>query len=196
MFTGIINNTGKIHKWQPTQDGGILYIKPKRKFTGVKTGESIAINGCCLTVTSYKNNVLQFDVSDETMRKTALGAYEKSDTINMERAMQAKDRFGGHFVLGHVDGVGKIKSVKEEAGSVKYTVSFPKKHAALLIEKGSVTIDGISLTVCDLKAGQFNAYIIPHTIKETHLGQIKVGSQVNLEFDVLGKYVLRQAEAA
>jgi len=189
MFTGIITNTGRIKKWQPTKDGGRLFIQPQKKFTKIKIGESIAINGCCLTVVTDKKNVLEFDVSDETMRKTALHKFNKGSKVNLERAMKANDRFGGHFVLGHVDVVGKITKIKCNAGSVEYTLSYPKKFSHLLIEKGSVTVDGISLTVCDLKKSSFNLYIIPHTLDETHMPALRKGDLVNLEFDVLGKYV-------
>jgi len=201
MFTGIITNTAKVERIGRKSkvegrrsrglslEGGRLFVRPKTKFSKIKIGESIAVNGCCLTVVSYKNNVLEFDVSDETMRKTALSNFQKGTRVNLERAMMAADRFGGHFVLGHVDGVGKVTSIKCHPGSVEYKISYPKKFSKLLIEKGSVTVDGISLTVCDLKNSSFNLYIIPHTIKETHLADFKKGDAVNLEFDVLGKYV-------
>lgn len=189
MFTGIITNTAKVKKWKPTKDGGRLFVQPKKRFTKIKIGESIAINGCCLTVVSYKKNILEFDVSDETMRKTALFQFKNGSSVNLERAMMASDRFGGHFVLGHVDGVGKVKAIKCNPGSVEYTISYPKKFSHLLIDKGSITVDGISLTVCALKKSSFNLYIIPHTLDETHLPKVKLGDVVNLEFDVLGKYV-------
>jgi riboflavin synthase len=142
---------------------------------------------------SYKKHILEFDVSDETMRKTALGGYEEGDTVNLERAMLVSTRFGGHFVLGHVDGVGKVRDIRIHDGSVEFIVSYPKQFSHLLIEKGSVAVDGISLTVCDLKDGRFSVYLIPHTLKETHLGGVKKGSDVNLEFDVLGKYAAKAA---
>lgn len=189
MFTGIITNTAKVKKWKPAKDGGKLYVQPTKKFTKLKIGDSIAVNGCCLTVVTYKKNILEFDVSDETMRKTALHKLKAGSKVNLERAMKANDRFGGHFVLGHVDGVGKVKAVKCNPGSVEYTVTYPKKFSHLMIEKGSVTVDGVSLTVCDLKKTSFNLYIIPHTLKETNMPAYKKGSLVNLEFDVLGKYV-------
>lgn len=192
MFTGIITHTGLITAWSPSKSGGQFSVKPQRKFTQIKIGESIAINGCCLTVVSDKNGVLTFDVSDETMRKTAMYALRKGSKVNLERAMRVGDRLGGHFVLGHVDGVGKIKKIKEHKGSVEFVISYPKTFAELLIEKGSVTVDGVSLTVCDLKSNQFGLYIIPHTLNETHLGELRVGDPVNLEFDVLGKYVFRR----
>lgn len=191
MFTGIIENTGRIARWRPSRSGGKLFVAPREKFTGIKIGESVAINGCCLTVVSYRKGILEFDVSDETMRKTALGCYEKGDAVNLERAMKATERFGGHFVLGHVDGIGKVRDIRVHEGSVEYVISYPKGFSNLLIEKGSVAVDGISLTVCDLKDGRFSAYVIPHTLKETHLGGLKKGASVNLEFDVLGKYAAR-----
>ncbi len=191
MFTGIITNTATVVSSPLQKAGGRLVVKSKKKFARVKSGESIAVNGCCLTVVKFKVNLLEFDVSDETMRKTALGNFKKGDVVNLERAMAANGSFGGHFVLGHVDGVGRVTAISQEEGSVKFTISYPKENAALLIEKGSVTIDGISLTVCDLTNAQFSVYIIPHTIKETHLKNIGVGSEVNLEYDVIGKYVAR-----
>jgi len=194
MFTGIITNTGKISKWKPLKDGGRLHIKPIRKYKNVKMGESIALNGCCLTVVGYKNNEIAFDISDETIRKTAFINIQPGSVLNLERAMSASASFGGHFVLGHVDGVGKIKAVKENPGSVEFVVSYPKKFAPLLIEKGSVTVDGVSLTVCDLTKNTFALYIIPHTLKETVMPQYKIGDVVNLEFDVLGKYIARYTE--
>lgn len=170
-------------------------MAPRKTLTKLKTGESVAINGCCLTVVSYKNNQLEFDVSDETMRKTALSQYHSGMKVNMERAMKASARFGGHFVLGHVDGVGIVKEIAAEEGSIRFQISYPREFSQLLIEKGSVTIDGVSLTVCGLTKFHFDLYVIPHTLKETHLEALKTGSRVNLEFDVLGKYVERMMKA-
>lgn len=189
MFTGIIHNTGIVQNWRFNRHGGKLTITTGNKLKKIKLGESIAINGCCLTVVSAQKKSLVFDVSDETLRKTVLGKYQKGKTVNLEQALRPMDRMGGHFVLGHVDGVGKIESIQKKPRSVTYKISYPKKFAPLLIEKGSVAVDGISLTVCDLKKDRFGLYVIPHTLKETHLGSLKVGDAVNLEFDVLGKYV-------
>lgn len=176
------------------KQGGLLTIEARPAFQNIEIGESIAINGCCLTVVKEEGSHLSFDVSDETMRKTALGTLLEETTVNLERAMQKDDRFGGHFVLGHVDTVGLVKAISEEGGSWRYTISYPKDFAHLLIEKGSVTVNGISLTVCDLTNESFSLYIIPHTLKETNLGELKPGHSVNLEFDVLGKYVARLQE--
>lgn len=192
MFTGIITNTGVITQWSPSKSGGQIIVKPNRRFTKVQIGESIAINGCCLTVVSDRKGVLAFDISDETMRKTAMQSLCKGSKVNLERAMRVGDRLGGHFVLGHVDCVGRIKSITHHDGSIEFVISYPKQYAELLIEKGSVTVDGISLTVCDLKVNRFALYIIPHTLKQTHLDTLKKGGAVNLEFDVLGKYILRR----
>lgn len=190
MFTGIIQNLGVIVGWDHTADGGRLFIKPQHSFDKIMMGESIAINGCCLTVVSEDAGVLAFDVSDETMRKTAFQSYGTNMIVNLERAMQASDRFGGHFVLGHVDAVGSIKNIQQNTGSVAVTIGFPEEFRPLLIEKGSVTIDGISLTACDVTSNTLSLYIIPHTLHETNLAHRKVNDVVNLEFDVLGKYVL------
>lgn len=191
MFTGIIEQTGRIKKLSlHPKRGGQIFIQPTRKFLHIKQGESIAVNGCCLTVVSHKRGVLLFDVSDETVRKTTFSGSQIGDMVNLERAMRAGDRFGGHMVLGHVDGVGHVLKIHSHKGSREFVFSCPKRFSKLLIAKGSVAVDGISLTVCDLKPGSFSVYIIPHTLKNTHLDKCRVGDAVNLEFDVLGKYVL------
>lgn len=191
MFTGIIENTARVISWQGSRQSGKFVVMPTHTFKKIKIGESIAVNGCCLTVVSDKKKCLEFDVSDETVRKTALSHYKVGTIVNLERAMLANARFGGHFVLGHVDGVGKIKAIKKQIGSVVYVIAYPQKFSHLLIAKGSITVDGISLTVCDLTKSEFSLHVIPHTLKETHLSTVKVGTFVNLEFDVLGKYVSR-----
>jgi len=192
MFTGIVTNKGIIKKWTPSKSGGRIFIKALKK-NKVQMGESISINGCCLTVARHKNNLLEFDISDETIRKTAFINYIPGVIVNLERAMKASDALGGHFVLGHIDSVGKISSVKKNKGSYQIRVSYAKKFAHLLIEKGSVAVDGVSLTVCNLKNTSFDLYIIPHTLNETSMTLYKKGDIVNLEYDVLGKYVYRQS---
>lgn len=192
MFTGLVTNKAQVLAWMPKAKGGRLMLGLAQSYRQVKMGESIAVNGCCLTVVEQKSKRIAFDVSDETMRKTAFGSLKVGQTVNLERALQAQDRLGGHFVLGHVDTVGKIKSVKRAPGSIIYSVSYPKKFRRLVIEKGSVAIDGISLTACDVKPGSFNVYIIPHTLKETNLGERHSGDAINVEFDVLGKYILNR----
>ncbi len=191
MFTGLIENLGTVDQWQPSPNGGVLSIITENSWSDLGIGESIAVNGCCLTVISFQKNQIVFDVSDETLRKTTFHTLVQGTVVNLERALQVGARLGGHFVLGHVDDVGSIIKINQHAGSVEYRVKFPKNFANLLIEKGSVTVDGISLTVCDLGPEAFSVYIIPHTILKTNLAKAKEGSVVNLEFDVLGKYILR-----
>lgn len=191
MFTGLVETTGKITAWQPHKKGGRLVVKSKKSFSRVVLGESIAVNGCCLTVVKNSPRGLEFDVSDETMSKTALGDYSSGDTVNLERALSLGDRLGGHLMQGHVDTTGRLISVKQQKGSVCFTFSYPKKHASLIIEKGSIAVDGISLTACHLVHNQFSVYIIPHTLKLTHLGFLKAGEAVNIEFDMVGKYIIR-----
>lgn len=191
MFTGLVETTGEIRDWRPQKSGGRLIVKSKKTFLRVVLGESIAINGCCLTVVKKSSRGLEFDVSDETMNKTALGDYGPGDVVNLERALSLGDRLGGHLMQGHVDTTGCLISIKKQKGSVCFTFSYPKKFAKLIIEKGSIAVDGISLTACDLTRNQFSVYIIPHTLKLTHLAELKLKSRVNLEFDMVGKYVLR-----
>jgi riboflavin synthase len=191
MFTGIVQQTGVIKRWQPSAAGGRLTLAVKGWPRDIQSGESIAVNGCCLTVVIHSGDTLIFDVSDETIAKTALENYRPGMCVNLERALNQNNRFGGHFVLGHVDTVGRIKSIAKGAGSVMFTVKFPKEFSKLMIEKGSVTVDGISLTACRVKKSTFQAAVIPHTLKETNLSEREEGDAVNLEFDVLGKYVQR-----
>lgn len=191
MFTGIIQNTGRVLKWRRGQKSAHLVLKSTRPFRAIKMGESIAINGCCLTVVSWRGGVLEFDVSAETLRKTTFTGLKKNQLVNLERAIKLGERLGGHLVLGHVDAKGKVFEVKKQKNFVEYKISYPKKFSKLLIEKGSVALDGISLTVCDLKKDCFSLHVIPHTLEQTHLSALKKGDAVNLEFDVVGKYVLR-----
>lgn len=196
MFTGIIQGRGEVVHIEKKRESLVLSVKPAFKISGIKLGESIAIDGCCLTVVDPSprpsQGVLKFDVSDETLRKTTLGSYKIGKIVNIERAMLPTDRLGGHFVLGHVDGVGVLSNLKKNEGSVVYEIKAPKDFSRYLIQKGSVTIDGISLTVSlSKKTNHFSVYVIPHTLKITNLPFKKIGDAVNLEADVLGKYVAR-----
>ena len=187
MFTGLIQKTAKVISAPQSKKGGVLCLEAS--FSDVKIGESIAIDGCCLTVTKQQAKKLFFDVSDETMAKSVIGFYKKGRVVNLERALKASERLGGHFVLGHVDGLGRVKKMKRTKGSLQITFMVPGSLAKYVIEKGSVTVDGISLTACEVTSWGFSVYIIPHTEKETNLGFKKVGDFVNIETDVLGKYV-------
>jgi len=191
MFTGIIEGTGTIHSLKMDQDKGVLVVDSRISLTDLKMGESVAVDGCCLTVVNCDGTKLSFDISDETLRQTTLKKFKEGTIVNLERAMKASDRFGGHFVLGHVDGTGTIKEIQRNEGSLELEITYPKNLAPYLIDKGSVTVDGISLTACLSKNGHFKAYIVPHTEKLTNLSTKKAGDLVNLEGDVVGKYVER-----
>lgn len=191
MFTGIIQTTGKVISFTGNFSGGRFIIRTPISLSKIKMGESIAIDGCCLTVVSYQNRKLVFDVSDETIAKTTMAKYKKGTLVNIERAMKASDRFGGHFVLGHVDGVGKIINIDSD----HITLKAPQFLMKYIIPKGSIAVDGISLTACEPKKNSFKLYIIPHTFKCTNLPYKKKGDLVNLEVDVLGKYIFANRES-
>ncbi|MBI4411175.1 MAG: riboflavin synthase [Deltaproteobacteria bacterium] len=187
MFTGIVQGTGKVVSFY----GGKLTVSCDILLNGVRVGESIAVDGCCLTVVGRRRSSLVFDVSDETLRKTKVKSYRHGTVVNLERAMKASDRFGGHFVLGHVDGVGRIEQMKKNPGSIAITISYPKGLSRYLIDKGSVSVDGCSLTLALSGRNRFKVYIIPHTASVTNLTYLKTGDPVNLEMDMVGKYVAR-----
>lgn len=189
MFTGIIEETGTIKAIQITGNSAVLTIKAKKVLEGSKTGDSIAVNGVCLTATTIGADYFTADVMAETMRRSSLGALQKGSIVNLERAMAAEGRFGGHIVSGHVDAMGTIEAIASEANAVWYTIGADKKTLHYIVEKGSITIDGISLTVAYVDEKCFKVSIIPHTRQETNLSQKKVGDNVNLECDIIGKYV-------
>ena len=155
----------------------------------VHLGDSIAVNGVCLTVTSFSESQFTADVMSETLKRTSLGELKPSSPVNLERAMAANGRFGGHIVSGHIDGTGEVVEIKPAHNSIWYRIQTTPKLMRYIIEKGSITIDGISLTVVDTDETSFRVSIIPHTIKETNLGSKKIGSLVNLENDIVGKYI-------
>ena len=189
MFTGIIENLATVRKLSLKAGGAELLLDIRGFGDGLKLGESIAINGVCLTVKEVKGTVVGFDVSSETLKKTTLGKLRNAEKVNIERALKVGDRLGGHFVTGHVDGIGNIKEKKQYADQCTMIFSVEKRFTDMMIEKGSVAIDGISLTVVDLKASFFSVALIPYTMTLTTLGFKKVGDQVNIEIDMLGKWV-------
>ncbi len=192
MFTGLVKELGKVLNITRSGDIHKLSIEAKAVSRDAKAGDSIAINGVCLTVTGKKGDTLSFDAMEETLRRTALGSLKAGALVNLEGALKAGDPVGGHFVLGHVDCVGKITDVKKSAQNVMIEVAMPEKFAGLIVEKGSIALDGISLTIGEVAPGIFKVYIIPHTMSETTLKDKKVRSDINIEFDILGKYILRQ----
>lgn len=189
MFTGIIEEVGQIAGIKRQGDFAVLTINGSKVLTDAQLGDSIAVNGVCLTVTEFSPTHFCADVMAETLHRTSLGELRTGSPVNLERAMAANGRFGGHIVSGHIDGIGEIVSITPADNAVWYKIKSEPKIMRYIIEKGSITIDGISLTVVDCDERQFRVSIIPHTIKETNLSSKKIGSIVNLENDVVGKYV-------
>lgn len=194
MFTGIVEETGVIEAIKPTATAIQLTVRAQVCARGVKLGDSIAVNGCCLTVTKLRRgkagSTLQFDLLKETWERTNLSATAPGASVNLERALAVGDRLGGHFVTGHVDGTGVITRWERSGTDHVLEVSAPKELRPYLVFKGSVAVDGISLTVAGVTKAGFRIWIIPHTLAKTALRERKVGDAVNLEGDLLGKYVL------
>lgn len=186
MFTGIIEELGTIKDLSP---GGSIRILADRVLEGTNTGDSIAVNGICLTVTELNGDGFTADVMPETLKRTSLSLLRRGDKVNLERAMAADGRFGGHIVSGHIDGTGKIREYKKDGNAVWVTISAENDILRLVVEKGSIAIDGISLTVAEVTDTYFKVSIIPHTAGETTLLLKNTGDPVNLETDIVGKYV-------
>jgi riboflavin synthase len=184
VFTGIVQAVGSVR----SSKDGVLALDSVQEFSGLRIGESIAVNGCCLTLASDDNG-LHFELSQETLSRTALGSLREGSLVNLERALLPSDRLGGHFVQGHIDAVGSIISVREEGNSSVFTFQAPPEYEKYLIDKGSICIDGISLTVVSPRDSSFDVWIIPHTLQNTALRQTQVNQPVNLEFDMLAKYL-------
>lgn len=191
MFTGIVEEKGRIKHMQTSGTSGSIAIQARKVLEGTKIGDSIAVNGICLTVTSLQADGFTADVMAETMRRSSLGKLNAGAEVNLERAMAADGRFGGHIVSGHIDGVGTIESMTREENAVWVRISTKSEILRLIVEKGSITIDGISLTVAKVDESCFEVSVIPHTGEETTLLGKKAGDLVNLENDVIGKYVER-----
>lgn len=190
MFTGLIETTGTVRALDAT-DGGVRLTIDTPMAADLALGDSVATNGVCLTVVSRDDESWRADVSPETLRVTAIGALTAGARVNLERPLAVGSRLGGHFVQGHVDAVGRIEAIDVEGEFRRVRISFPPALAAYFIEKGSVAVDGISLTVAAVDRSSFEVQIIPHTWTETTLRDAQVGDRVNLECDMVGKYVLR-----
>lgn len=189
MFTGIVEEVGSIAGVERGAKSAKLKINAKTVLEGTKLGDSIAVNGVCLTVTSMANGTFTADVMAETLRRSSLGALSTGSMVNLERAMAADGRFGGHIVSGHIDATGTVKSLVREDNAVWVTIVAESSVLRYIVEKGSIAIDGISLTVAYVDDSCFKVSIIPHTAKETTLLQKKPGDIVNLECDVIAKYI-------
>ena len=185
MFTGIVEEVGVVAK---ISDNGMT-VEASKVLEDVKLGDSIAVNGTCLTAVSFTKGEFSVDLSPETMRRTSLGKLSEGSLVNLERALLASDRMGGHIVQGHVDGTGRIMSTKTDGDSIIFRVRIPKRLNKYIVEKGFIAVDGISLTVVQRGASSFTLAVIPFTLENTNLARLSVGDQVNLEADILAKYI-------
>lgn len=192
MFTGIIEEVGAV----AARNGADLTVVARTVLDGMDTGDSIAIDGACMTVVEYTDTTFKVQVSPESVERTTLGSLKPGDAVNLERAMAAGDRFGGHFVQGHVDGVGRIERVQNQGEFSVWTFQAPAEVARYLVPKGSVTVDGISLTVVDPKGDSFDVAVIPETLQKTKLQSKQAGDAVNMEADLLGKHIYHYVKGA
>jgi riboflavin synthase len=195
MFTGIVENVGEIAEVKPTPAGLRLRLVTPLA-SDLTPGESIAVNGVCLTVVSSDANAIHMDVSPETLRVTAFASLKRGALVNLERPMRVDGRVGGHFVQGHVDATGTVEEIRQDGDFWWITIRFPASLAAQVVRKGSIALDGVSLTVAGVDDRHFDVQIIPYTWEHTSLRELKQNDLVNLECDMLGKYVLRALEAA
>jgi riboflavin synthase len=194
MFTGIVETTGRVAQLQATAEGGRMELCGVPFAGELAIGESVAVNGCCLTVVEAAGDSVKFDLLQQTLRLTNLGDLAPGDAVNLERAMQAGGRFSGHFVQGHVDGTGEILTWESSGQDYQLTVRLPAELHRLVIPRGSITLDGISLTAADLGRDSVTAWITPHTRAVTNLQFTRAGKRVNVEADMLAKYVEQMLE--
>lgn len=196
MFTGIIEDVGTVKSIEKRGRSGRITIETSLDLSSVKEGDSIAVEGACVTVVALGAATFTADLSEETLRVTTLGGLTSGCRVNLEPALTLGKPLGGHFVSGHIDGVGKVVSIAEKEGYIDMEVTVPMELSHQLVKKGSVAVDGISLTVADLTRNRFKVAVIPHTLKKTTLESKKTGSSVNIETDIIGKYVQRFLNAA
>jgi riboflavin synthase len=186
LFTGIIEERGSVVE---LSTGGKLKVAASKVVEDTRIGDSIAVSGVCLTVVELDSRWFAVDVMPETLRSSTLGGLRPGSIVNLERAMGAGGRFGGHLVNGHVDGVGTVRGLRREANAVIVEIAVPEELARYMVARGSIAIDGISLTIVDVSAGHFTVSVIPHTLEETTLNEARPGANVNVEVDIIGKYV-------
>lgn len=198
MFTGIIVEVGMVYEIQKFAQGARIKIFSKKVVPRSNLGDSISVNGACLTVSEIdkSKSIFSFDVSHETLDKTTLGMLKKDDPVNLEPALTLNTPLGGHLVSGHVEGVGRIKKIKSIGNDLKIEINAPEDILRYCIKKGSIAVDGVSLTIVDLFSDSFTVVIIPHTANTTTIGAKKIGSSVNLESDIIAKYVEKFANQA
>lgn len=191
MFTGIIEELGIVASFIRGSQSAKLTLSVSKNLAAAKPGESVAVNGACLTVTNIKRNLLEFDISPETIKRSTLNELKIGDKVNLERAIPVSGRLGGHLVSGHVDGVGEIKRKRAQGKGMELYVSLPSDLLRYLVPKGSITLDGISLTVASIQRGLLVVSVVPHTAQSTSLALKTVGDRLNIEVDILSKYMER-----
>jgi len=191
MFTGLVREVGEVGWLRRTDQAVQLMVIAPRTASRVARGESVAVNGCCLTVATHRDKQLMFDLLEESLQRTNLGNVKPGDPVNLERALRVDGRLGGHFVQGHVDCTAQVISVTEKGPDVRLEISLPAELARYAAFKGSIAVNGVSLTIAEITGSSFTVWIIPHTLEATNLGDLQDGDTVNLEFDVLAKYVER-----
>ena len=194
MFTGIVEGIGKVKKISKitkNRSAIQMIVDLGKHSKGLKTGQSVALNGVCLTVTKLSKDGCTFEMIEETTKKTDLGNLKPGGIVNIERSLRAGDRLEGHFVLGHVDGVGIIKKIEKKPKEVQVWFQIPRNLSKYVVKKGSIAIDGISLTVVEMKNNMASVCLIPHTIEVTNFKTKKIGDKINIETDILGKYILK-----
>jgi riboflavin synthase len=191
VFTGIVRELGRVARVEGGDDGRRIFLETPRTALEIGVGDSVALNGCCLTAEIVDGGMIQFHAVAETVRRTTLGELREGDEVNVEPALRAGDPLGGHYVQGHVDGVGRVQSVEAEGEGLRVFVEAGPEIVRYCVEKGSVTVDGVSLTVAEIADDAFGVMLIPHTLEATNLSRLVPGRRVNLEVDVLAKYVER-----
>ena len=194
MFTGIVKEIGTMERSVKTGNAYKLAIRSKEVSNGVSIGGSVLVNGACLTLIEKRNGILYFYAMEETMRRSTMAALKSGEGVNLESSLRPNDPLGGHFVLGHIDCIGKIKDLNKSDGEYCVDIEFPEEFAVLVVEKGSIAIDGVSLTVGEVRKNGFKVYLIPHTLEITNLGLRKRGDELNIEFDIIGKYIYKIQE--
>jgi riboflavin synthase len=192
MFTGIVEGVGVVKSLQEQEESWLLELDlPFAKADGLDAGDSLAVNGCCLTMKQDGSGFGSFDLLEETLKRTNLGELKSGDRVNLERSLAANGRLGGHFVTGHIDGLGRIDIFEERGKNLFLQVSVERSTAKYLVDKGCIAVDGCSLTVCEVTDNSFAVWLIPHTLSQTNLQGRKEGDHLNIEFDLLAKYVER-----
>ena len=192
MFTGLVEEMGRVLGLAENKTAWRLRLRARKVRPGLRIGDSLAVNGCCLTVARRTKGALEFDLLEETLRRTNLGELKKGSPVNLERSVARNGRFGGHFVTGHIDCAGVVKIFRREGKNYYLRVAFPRKFGLYVAEKGSITIDGVSLTIAEAGAATLAVWLIPHTLAVTNLGDLTPGARVNLEFDLLAKYAAKR----